>query len=212
GIVSALHRRLEHSYLEDHIQTDCPINFGNSGSPLFNESGEVVGINQRIVRDTEGLNFAVSINVARVDLLRKGHIETPSIGFDCLLANFPRKGRSQRPHPEDIKFLRERIGMSVENCFVLAKDSYSNCAIITDFLDPRGKPGLSLGAKDFGLEMGDLVISLDGEVIKNGMDVRMFLVGKQAGDIVKVRFRRAENGKMVDRTIPVSLTPRPSKI
>jgi serine protease Do len=67
GIVSATTRSLPHQAYVPFIQTDVPVNPGNSGGPLFNTSGEVIGINSQIYTDTggfQGLSFAVPIDVA----------------------------------------------------------------------------------------------------------------------------------------------------
>jgi S1-C subfamily serine protease len=72
GVVSATHRSIEsltsHYSLVDAIQTDAPINHGNSGGPLFDARGRVIGINAQIRSDSgdaEGVGFAVPINSAR---------------------------------------------------------------------------------------------------------------------------------------------------
>lgn len=78
GIVSALHRTLESpngSVIADGIQTDAAINEGNSGGPLINSSGEVIGINEQVARSSQvgssnGLGFAVPINTA-VDVMNQ---------------------------------------------------------------------------------------------------------------------------------------------
>jgi hypothetical protein len=60
GIVSAINRRIRRS---KYIQTDASINPGNSGGPLFNEYAEVVGINTMVLRDAQGLGFAIPIEI-----------------------------------------------------------------------------------------------------------------------------------------------------
>jgi serine protease Do len=64
GIISAKNRpvRLSNKLYEDVIQTDCAINPGNSGGPLINLNGEVIGMNAFIIRDNQGLGFAVGID------------------------------------------------------------------------------------------------------------------------------------------------------
>ena len=76
GIVSALNRDISESPYDDFIQTDAAINHGNSGGPLFNMRGEVIGINAAIVSPTTasaGLGFAIPAHDARfvIDRLRK---------------------------------------------------------------------------------------------------------------------------------------------
>ena len=69
GIVSARGRTLstERGDLYDLIQTDAAINDGNSGGPLINLRGEVVGINTAIIRRAQGIGFAISSTAAKPD-------------------------------------------------------------------------------------------------------------------------------------------------
>ena len=85
GIVSATARPLNNSYVP-FIQTDVPVNPGNSGGPLYNLSGQVVGINSEIYSQTgayEGISFAIPINVAvhvADQLIKTGHVVRGRIG------------------------------------------------------------------------------------------------------------------------------------
>lgn len=90
GIISGLNRSVEGSGQEDLIQTDAAINHGNSGGPLLNLAGQVIGINTLVVRDTtsgdaaQGLGFAVPSNtVSSVanQILSQGKVEYPYIGI-----------------------------------------------------------------------------------------------------------------------------------
>ncbi|MGH8229052.1 MAG: DegQ family serine endoprotease [Steroidobacteraceae bacterium] len=86
GIVSALYRSLPSDNYVPFIQTDVPVNPGNSGGPLFNVKGEVVGINSQIFSQTGGfmgLSFAIPINIAvnvEAQLIKTGHVTRGRIG------------------------------------------------------------------------------------------------------------------------------------
>lgn len=87
GIVSALGRNIETELGQFYslIQTDAAINSGNSGGPLLNLNGEVVGVNQAIIRRAEGVGFAISASVAEPvieSLIKFGRVVRPRIGFN----------------------------------------------------------------------------------------------------------------------------------
>ena len=71
GIISAVERTIkleeneEYSYMEDLIQTDAGINSGNSGGPLINSKGELIGINTVKIAEAESIGFAVPINIVK---------------------------------------------------------------------------------------------------------------------------------------------------
>ena len=93
GVVSATGRSIdtgEGYQVEDLIQTDAAINQGNSGGPLVNLAGEVIGINTMIVRSSssgtvaEGLGFAIPVNTARAvaeQIIQKGYFARPKMGI-----------------------------------------------------------------------------------------------------------------------------------
>ncbi len=93
GVVSATGRSIDTGQgyqVENLIQTDAAINHGNSGGPLVNLAGEVIGINTLIVRDTgngdvaEGLGFAIPMNTAQAvaqQIIQKGYFSRPYMGI-----------------------------------------------------------------------------------------------------------------------------------
>jgi serine protease Do len=87
GIVSAMNRILPEtpfSLEEPLIQTDAPMNPGNSGGPLLNRCGEVIGISTAIIADAANISFAIPVNLAKAvlpSLLAHGRVIRPWIGF-----------------------------------------------------------------------------------------------------------------------------------
>lgn len=89
GIISAIDRTIkieeeEDSYMSNLIQTDATINLGNSGGPLINIDGEVVGINTLKITSAEGISFAVPINLVKTIIEKfatQGKFEEASIGI-----------------------------------------------------------------------------------------------------------------------------------
>lgn len=83
GIISAKGRVIGSGPYDDFIQIDAPINFGNSGGPLFNLQGEIIGINTAIIAGGQNIGFSIPINMIRTILpqLKKGVVERAYLGI-----------------------------------------------------------------------------------------------------------------------------------
>jgi serine protease Do len=84
GVISALNRDLDTDIFDNFIQTDAAINFGNSGGPLLNIRGEVIGINTLISSQGTGIGFAIPINIAKnilPQLKELGHVSRGFLGL-----------------------------------------------------------------------------------------------------------------------------------
>ncbi|WP_235042087.1 DegQ family serine endoprotease [Vreelandella profundi] len=166
GIVSAINRTLPSDAYVPFIQTDVAINPGNSGGPLFNLTGEVVGINSQIFTRSGGfmgVSFAIPINVAMdvVDQLREnGRVDRGWLGVMI------------QPVSRD---LAESFGM--ENAIG---------ALIAD-LDPEGP------AAQGGLQAGDVIIQVNGEEVERSSSLpRLIGRGEPGSEIALTLIRDGE--------------------
>lgn len=164
GIVSALNRDIKNSPFDDLIQTDATINHGNSGGPLFDMQGEVVGVNSAIISPTAGsvgLGFAEPSNSARfvVDRLRTyGWVRPSWIGV-----------KVQQVTPE----LAAAIGMTQ------AEGS------IVSWVLPNGP------AQKAGLESGDVILRFGGATESDKRALLRKIVSLPVGAAITLRVRRA---------------------
>ena len=155
GVVSALGRsmRAESGRLIDNvIQTDAALNPGNSGGPLLNSKGEVVGVNTAIILPAQGICLAVPVNTATsvaVSLMRDGFVRRAWLGIAA--QNLPLRRRLTRFH-------------NLDNTGAVLVIGFEN-----------GSP-----AKNSGLREGDAIVSLDGVTINNVDDLHRALLGKKS--------------------------------
>ncbi|MEO6318703.1 MAG: trypsin-like peptidase domain-containing protein [Acidimicrobiales bacterium] len=176
GIVSAKDRDLaaEGVALEGLIQTDAAINPGNSGGPLVNAAGQVVGVNTAIVADAQNLGFSIAIDRARpiIDDLEAGEGDvTPDQAF---------LGVSSTEISELTDEARENFDLAVDEG-----------AFVTEVV-----PGSA--ADDAGLEVGDVIIEIDGEAVAAASAVREVILDKEPGDQVSITIIRAGEEQTLD--------------
>ena len=174
GVVSALGREIQSaagSPIRDVIQTDAAINPGNSGGPLLDSSGRLIGVNTAIYSPSgasSGVGFAIpERDVAWVvpDLIRYGRVQRPTLGVE--------------PVPEN---LAQRLG--IDGVVIYRVDRGTGA-------DRAGLQGLRRAA--FGrVELGDVIVSLDGQHVNSSGDLLIALEGKAAGQTVRVGLLRGD--------------------
>jgi putative serine protease PepD len=195
GVVSALGRTVQTSqstYIDEAIQTDAAINRGNSGGPLINSHGEVIGINSAIYTPsgtTAGIGFAIPVNTAKRiahDLMTEGRVRQAFLGAQTLEVNEWLAGALDLP---------VREGLMVE---VVTRGG------------PAAAAGLHGGDREAMAGMrriaigGDVIVAIDGQKIANQFDLNVALNRKRPGDTVSVTVYRG--GKKMD--VPVKLGER----
>jgi S1-C subfamily serine protease len=165
GIVSAVGRSLRSrsgGLIEDVIQTDAALNPGNSGGPLLDSNGRIIGINTAIIMGTQGLCFAVASNTAQfvlLELLAHGRVRRASVGIAAQTAPLPRR-------------VAYAAGLNQASGALVAS------------LDPAGP------AAHGGLIDGDMIVSLDGVRITGVDDVIRLLDAARIGRAVTVEVVR----------------------
>jgi serine protease Do len=178
GIVSAVGRQLKLDDPMVYIQTDAPINPGNSGGPLVNADGRLVGINTLILSQSggnEGLGFAAPSNIVRTV-------------FEQIRA----KGRVRRG---TIGVYAQTITPTLASALKLPQD----WGVILGDVFPKTPAAVA------GLQVGDLVLTLDGKSMENGRQFDVNLYRRAVGDIVTLEVRRADQ----TLKIPVAVAERP---
>jgi S1-C subfamily serine protease len=198
GVVSAIGRTVQTSqstFIDEAIQTDAAINRGNSGGPLINSHGEVIGINSAIYTPsgtTAGIGFAIPINTAKMiahDLITDGRVHLAYLGIQTIPVGGNLAEALQLPVQE---------GLLVE---VAAKGGPAAAAGIRggDRVVQAGMQRIAIG--------GDVITAVDGQKMSGPMDLNIALNRKRPGDVMTLTVYRG--GKKID--VPVKLAERPGK-
>ena len=181
GVVSALGRTVQTgqtTVIDGAIQTDAAINQGNSGGPLLNTRGEVIGINSAIYTPsgtTAGIGFAIPISTARQiaeDLISEGRVRRASMGVSARVLTPAMAEALRLPVNEGLLIERVSPGGPAEHAGLKGGERQ---AIL-------GMSRIVLG--------GDVVTAIDGRPINGQMDLNLALNRKRPGDTVKVEYYR----------------------
>src|SRR5881275_894275 len=195
GVVSALGRTVQTSqttFIDEAIQTDAAINRGNSGGPLINSHGEVIGINSAIYTPsgtTAGIGFAIPINTAKNianDLMTDGHVHQAFLGVVTL----PVGG-----------WLAEALDLPVKEGLLVTRATKGAPAAAAGI--QGGNRVVEAGMRKIVIG-GDVIVAIDSQKIAGQFDVNVLLNRKRPGDTVTVTLYRG--GKKMD--IPVKLGER----
>ena len=179
GIVSATSRQqLGIAPLEDFIQTDAPINFGNSGGALVDSSGALIGINTAIVAKNlgvEGIGFAIPVNMVRgvlSDIIANGRVIRGWIGIV----------------PEDVSD-EQAAQLGLAQGGVVIANLYV------------GSPG-----QQAGLQPGDLVLAIGGVTLHSAQDALARIAIEKPGSVLAIKVLRGR--RTLEMKAHVSERPR----
>jgi S1-C subfamily serine protease len=193
GVISAVNRSLLSSnnyIIKGVIQTDAAVNPGNSGGPLLNSRGEVIGINSAIISTTEGfqgIGFAIPINTAREvarELIERGKVVRPWLGIT---------GLSLTPD------IAKRYNLTLDSG-----------VLVVDVVEggPAELAGLRGTRRTLeGLVLGDIILEMDGVRLTTIDELIEVILRHGVGDRVEVKYLR--EGR--EETVVVRLGERPAQ-
>ena len=185
GVISGLGRTITASgegmveTLEDVIQTDAAINRGNSGGPLLNLRGEVIGVNVAMAQAAQNIGFAIPINRAKRDIEQiktSGKIVYPFLGVRYVLIT-----------PE----LQEEKNLRVDYGALIVKGKTSD--------EPGIVPGSQ--AEKAGLKEGDIILEVDGQKITLQNSLAKIIRAHSPGDKLVLKILRGKEKRIIEVTL-----------
>jgi S1-C subfamily serine protease len=199
GIVSALQREVQapNAYPIDHvIQTDAAINHGNSGGPLIDTEGEVIGVNSQIQTGganggNVGVGFSIPINTVRTvaaQLIRNGKVEHPSLGITGLPIDANVASLFHFPVDHGVLVQTVKSGSGADKAGL--------------------RPGTTsvVVAGESWLVGGDLIVRADGQTVGSLERLRDVIAAKKPGDTIQLEIYRG----MKHMTLDVELGRQPT--
>jgi len=190
GIISKKERESPYfNVFQRFLQTDAAINRGNSGGPLVNMRGEVIGMNSQIATSTgdyNGIGFALPANETNFvykQLIAQGKVKRGYLGITL-----------ESVHDEFAKV----YGLSE-----------AKGAIITS-VTPKEENGQDTPAAKAGLQPSDVIVEFEGGPVANAQDLIQRVASTPVGQQVTISFLRDVNGKFDKKSVSVALSERPS--
>lgn len=193
GIVSALNREIRaitgHP-IEGVIQTDTAINFGNSGGPLLDSAGLLIGVTTAIRKDAANIGFAIpadAVNKVVTQLIRDGGA---------------REGGPRKP-ALGVSLLRRDIATKQAGIHrgVVIKEVQPNGAA-----DSAGLQGLVLSRNGMAYAIGDIILAIDGKEVNSPDEVKAEIEKRAVGDTITLSIQRGDTL----REVQVRLQPQVS--
>ncbi len=171
GIVSGKGRRMMSEEANDFLQTDAPINPGNSGGPLVDRNGKIIAINNAVIRNTDGIGFAIPANAVK-----------------RIFESIRDFGRVIRPW-FGVSMMPLTPGMARELNLPDARGAFVQSIM-------AGSP-----AARAGLEPGDVIVSYNGRPVADWSDLRNRVVETEPGKLVVIGVLRAGKPLTLQATI-----------
>jgi putative serine protease PepD len=195
GIVSALHRTVNAPNdfsINDTIQTDAAINSGNSGGPLLNAQGRVIGVNAQIESNSggnDGVGFAIPSNTVRSivsQLVQDGEVEHAYLGVG--VQEIPAAAAEELDSVEGVAVTEVRPDTPADRAGLRAA---AGSRLVDGQSYPTG---------------GDVITAIDGRAVTSSEALQAAIDARQPGDTVSITYVRDGDS----RTVRVQLAARPS--